>query len=293
MKKALLVVAAAFLLYTLYQAINSTIFISHFPLIVKQLPNFIQSSQPDLQLALFLSQELMAGIGSYLRLIGAVFALSGAFLFFKQDARYRVKLWKWLLFESLYFLLLLPAGVNHIVGSAITSSIFLNMYTGVSFLLQAAIVFPALFMLSRKLKNSQESASIVKWAGVAAVLYVFGLWVRQGMMWVYALSPLGNPQAALIDTVGFVNSWLTLLVAAVVAIVAWLRFRQTKKLNRGLVGAAVVLVGVYFVVYGLVSVWLPIYRAFLPLTDFWMITLPILGIAILLEKKWDPSEVNH
>ncbi len=51
------------------------------------------------------------------------------------------------------------------------------------------------------------------------------------------------------------------------------------------VGAALILVGSYFVIYDLVSIWVPIYREFLALTDFWMITLTFLGIAILLDAK--------
>jgi hypothetical protein len=286
MKKALLVVAISFLLYNIYQATTTTIFVSHFPSVVIQLPHFIKSSQPTLQLTLFLFQEIAGSVGSYLRLIGAIFALNCAFLFFKKDPKYLEKLRKVLLFESLYFLLLLPAAINHIVGSMISFSAFLNFYTGISCLLQAVLIFPALFMLSRKLKNPQDLPSILKWAGFAAPLYVFGFWVRHGLLWVYALSPLGTPQTGLTDTIGSVNSLLTLLVAAIVSTVASLTFKQKKKLNTWLVGTAIILVGVYFVIYDLVSVWVPIYRAFLPLTDFWMITLPILGIAVLWDSKY-------
>jgi hypothetical protein len=38
-------------------------------------------------------------------------------------------------------------------------------------------------------------------------------------------------------------------------------------------------------IYDLVSVWDPIYHAFLPLTDFWMVTLLILGVAILVDSR--------
>jgi hypothetical protein len=273
------------LLYTIYQTIISTIFISHFPSIVIQLPKFIKSSQPSLQLTLFLLQELTAAVGNYLRLVAGTFTLSCALLFFKKDTKYLEKFRKALLFESLYFLLLIPAATNHIVGSIISSSTFLNIYTGLSFLLQAVLIFPPLFILSRKLKKPQDQSSILKWAGIAGPLYVFGFWAKQRLMWVYALSPLGNQQAGLIDAFGSANSLLTLLIAALISTVAWLTFRQKKKLNTWLVGATIILVGVYFVIYALVSVWIPIYRAFLPLTDFWMITLPILGTAVLLNSN--------
>jgi len=291
-KKALLIVAISFLLYNIYQAITTTVFVTRFPLVVTQLPNFITSTQPTLQLSLFVFQELAGAAGSYLRLTCAIFALNCALLLFKKDANYIEKLGNVLLFESLYFLLLFPAAINHLVGSIISSSTFLNIYTGVSCLIQAALIFPPLFVLSRKLRKPQDLPSSLRWAGIAAPLYAFGFWVRHGLLWVYALSPLGNQQADFIGTVGSVNSLLTLLVAASVTVVASITFGQEKK-NRWLVGTAIVLAGVYLVVYALVSVWIPIYRAFLPLTDFWMIALPILGVAVLLDSNNHNSELGE
>jgi LPXTG-motif cell wall-anchored protein len=88
-----------------------------------------------------------------------------------------------------------------------------------------------------------------------------------------------NPQAGLAYATGTVNSLLTLLMAAIVSAVAWFIFRQKNKVNKWPVGTAIILVGFYFVAYDLVSVWVPVYRSFIPLTDFWMITLRILGAA--------------
>jgi hypothetical protein len=285
LKKALVVVAFSFLIYTLYQAITTTFFVSHFPSVIIYLPHFIKSSQPNLQLALFLFQEIAGSVGSYLRLIGALFAVNFAILFLKKDPRYLEKLGKVFLFESFYFLLLLPAAINHLVGSIISSSAFLNFYTGVSCLLQAVMIFPALFMLSRKLKNTQNVSYILKSAGVAAFLYVFGFWVRHGLLWVYAIWPLETQHWSLFGIVGFVNSLLTLLLASVVCAIVFLIFRQKKKLNIWLVGTVIILIGVYFAIYDLVSVWDPIYRVYLPLTDFWMITLLVLGVAVLVDFR--------
>ena len=78
LKKALLVVAISYLLYDIYQAIVTTIFVSNFPIIITRLPNFIESSQPTLQLWLFLLQELIGSIGIYLRLISGAFAVYAA-----------------------------------------------------------------------------------------------------------------------------------------------------------------------------------------------------------------------
>jgi hypothetical protein len=60
-------------------------------------------------------------------------------------------------------------------------------------------------------------------------------------------------------------------------LVVYLTFRQKKKFNIWLSGTAITLIGIYFAIYDIISVWDPIYRAYLPLTDFWMITLLVLG----------------
>ena len=285
MKTALLVVAIAFLVYTIYQAITTTLFIAHFPTVIVVLPNFITSSQPKLQLALFLFQELAGSVGSYLRLTAAILAVNSAFLYLKNNPKYLQKFRLVLLFESLYFLLLLPAAANHLLGSVVSKSAFLNFYTGVSVLLQALLIFPALFMLSNKLKYPQHTSSIFKWVVIVAPLYVFGFWVRHGLFWVYALSSSAPPQAGFFEVFGFVNSWLTLFVAALVTTVVCLDFWRHRKPNFHFVGAAICLVGIYFVIYDVVSVWVTAYSDFLPLTDFWMLTSPILGVAIWLNKR--------
>jgi hypothetical protein len=223
--------------------------------------------------------------GSYLRLIGAAFALNCILLFYRKDSKYLVKLRFALLFESLYFLLLVPTAMNHLVGSVISTSAFLNIYTGFSALLQAVMIFSPLFVLSRKLKHPRDTASILKWTGIAVPLYVLGFWVKNGLMWVYAISPVENPWRSLVRAAGTVNSWLTLLIAASVCAFVFLSFRQNNDLNIKLVGAAAILVGGYFLIFDLVSVWDPIYRAFLSLTDFWMIGLLVLGVVILVDLR--------
>lgn len=282
MKATLIIVAISYLLYTIYQAITTTIFATHFPTVIVVLPNFITSSQPALQLGLFLFQEIAGSVGSYLRLTSAILAVICAVLYFRNDDRYIGKFKQVLLLESIYFLLLLPAAANHLIGSTISTSAFLNFYTGVSTLLQVVLIFPPLFFLSCKLKNPQNLPKIQKWACIAAPLYVFGFWIRHGFLWVYALSFSAPLQAGFFEAVGLMDSLVILLIAAIVTTAISLTFLQTQKLYRRLVGTAIILFGLYFVIYDLVSIWVPVYRAFLPLTDFWMVTLPILGIAVLL-----------
>ncbi len=243
LKTSLILVAISFLLYTFYQAITTTFFVGHLPAVVVVLPNFITSSHPELQLALFLFQEIAGSIGSYLRLIAAILAVNSAILYLKNNPKYLQRFRIVLLFESLYFLLLLPAAANHLIGSAISTSAFLNFYTGISVLLQALLIFPALFILSRKLKYPQDTSSILKWVVIAAPLYLFGFWVRHGLLWVYALSASAPLQAGFFEVVGFVNSCLTLLIAALFTTVVCLEFWRLENLPYILWGLQFVYLG--------------------------------------------------
>ena len=97
-------------------------------------------------------QEVSASIGVYLRLAAGAFAVYSAFLLNKGDTRYLKSAKKALLLESLYFALLIPAAINQSVGFFISSGPFLDIKAGVSSLLQALLIFPPLFILSRRLK---------------------------------------------------------------------------------------------------------------------------------------------
>ncbi|HUK84245.1 MAG TPA: hypothetical protein VLU95_00135, partial [Candidatus Acidoferrum sp.] len=141
-RTAVLIVALAFLIYNVYQAIIVTFFISHFPLIAQRLPSVIASKNMHLQVTLFLTQELTGSVGAYLRLAGALLATNFALNFYGNKPTYLKTLGKAVLFESLYFLMFVPVVVNQFVGSVISTSLYLNFYTGLSYLLQIIIVCP-------------------------------------------------------------------------------------------------------------------------------------------------------
>ena len=276
-KASLLIVAASYLLYNIYQAIVTTVFLFEFP---STLNLFLSNQTITFNVPLLLLQEAAGSLGVYVRLGAGLLAVQTAWLFAKGSDKIIEKFGKVLLLEAIYFLLLLPSGINHVVTSVTYPGGLFNMYTGISFLLQPMLIFPSLFMASRKLKESQDKTVHCKWFGIATVCYVFGLWVKHSLMWVYAIVPSGNQQSSLITDIGSTNSVLTLLIAGVVAVAAYLMFERKKKLHINLLGIALTLVGLYFVVYVLVSVWVPVYRSFLVLTEFWLIVLPILAITI-------------
>jgi hypothetical protein len=278
-KKALLIVAVSYLLFNIYQAAITTAFVVHFPLAVSRLSGFIVSSQPNLQVGLFVFQESSASIGVYLRLAAGAFAVYSAFLFNKGDQRYLKNAKRMLLLESLYFALLIPAGINQLVGYFISTGPFLNINAGISAFLMAFVIFPPLFILSRKLKEPLGNPSNVRLAGFAASMYLFGLWLKHAFVWIIAFSP--SAQSGFPETAGSVNSWLTLLLAAVLLTAAWV----TCKHRKTLFAFALNLTGAYVVVYLLVSVWVPLYFSFLPLIELWPVSMLILGAALLADSR--------
>jgi len=290
LKKALLFVSIIFLLYTIYHTIVTTIFLYNFIPNIGQIPeaiqlpeNFISSTFPW---TLILMQEFTSSIGIYLRLFGGVFALSSAYLFNKNNSRYLNRFSKMLLFESLYFALFIPSGINHVIlsFSEFTFAGF-NLYTGASFLLQGLILSPTLFLLSRNL-NGKKGTINLRLIGVTATVYVFLIWIKHAFFWFFALSPFGSQSGSLLETIGAVNSLLTLMIAVLVSLFACLPLiRKTKKINLRLIGATLFLIGSHFAIYLIISVWVPVYSSFLGLTEFWMVSLLIPGFIVVLKNR--------
>lgn len=276
-KFALLILAMSYLVYNFYQAALTTVFLFQFPFTLNM---FISDQTITFNVPLLLLQEVAGSIGVYVRLAGGLIALQTAWLFAKGSNIHFEKLSKVVLLESVYFLLLLPSGINHVVTSVTNPGGLFNIYTGISFVLQPLLIFPSFFIASRKLKESQEKNFDFKWFGIAGICYVFALWVKHSLMWVYALVPFGNPQPTIINNIGSANSIVTLFIAGIVAVAVYLMFERKKKLDIKLIGITLTLTGFYFVIYGLVSIWVPVYLSFFELTEFWLIVLPILGITI-------------
>jgi hypothetical protein len=275
LKISILVVTISFLVYHIFWAIKQISWFSTVTDIIYARTSF------NYYLFLFALQEYASIVGYCLILVGAVFALQCAILFIKNDSRYLRKLGRAFIFSSLFYILLLPSSIRHFVGVSTTSSQAYNIYVGFSCLLQALLIGVPLLVLGFKLIKPQNNFSILKWTSAAAPLCVFGFWSYASLLWVYALSPLGPKQANLMSEIGAANSLLTLLIAGIVTMIACLDFNRKKILNKKLAGAAIILVGSYALIYVLVSIWVPIYYSFLQLTEIWLITLPILGIAIL------------
>jgi hypothetical protein len=294
LKISVLVLALSFLIYHIYWAIQEIFFFIYITDIIFNPAAFDIVLLQFENLFLLAFQEYASITGYFLILIGGIFGLQSALRFMKNDKNYSKKLGLAFIFTSFFYILLLPSSLRHFFGVAVVSqntniSNFYSIYVAFSTLIQALLIGVPLFVLGYKLKKTQNQASILKWTSIAAPLCVFGFWAYAFLLWVYALLPLGPAKASLMSTIGAVNSILTLLIAGIITTIVVLDYNRKKVLNKSLAGVAIVLVGIYYLVYVLVSIWVPIYFSFMQLTEIWLIVSPILGIVLLKL----PPKVNN
>ena len=287
LKISLLIVAFSFLAYSIYWAAYSTFWVYYITFNIVTLLG--EMNVATLQSSVIIIQEYAASAGYFLALIGAVLAVQCTVLFIKNDKKYRDRLGKVLFFEALFFLLLIPSSIHHLLGVALSWT-FVDIYVGLSFLLQALLIALPFLTLSRNLGKPPKHASILKWIAIGAPAVVLGFWVKYLFFWLDTFSPFGPQQASVASIVGAVNSCLTLLIAGIITSAACLILYQKRKVDTRLVGIALILLGSYFIIYYLVSIWINVYRDYLYLTDFWMAVLPILGTAVLKTEQFNITQ---
>jgi hypothetical protein len=284
LKISLLIIVASFLVYSFYWTVYSVFWVYNITVNIVAMMQVLNIMSP-LQQNLIIVQEYAASAGYFLAFIGAIFAVQCTVLFIKSE-KFLDKLGKTLLFEAFFFLLLIPSSIHHLLGFFLSWT-FVDVYVGVSFLLQALLVALPFLMLSYNLRMPKNQSSILKWIAIGAPSVVLGFWVKYLFLWLDTLVPLNTNQANLASIIGAVNSFVTLLIAFIITSIACLALYQRRRLNTSLIGIALILFGSYFLIYDLFSIWVPVYRSYLYLTDFWMAVLPILGIALLKVKSFD------
>jgi hypothetical protein len=285
LKVALLIVAAAFLAYSIYWLVKGAIWgytVTYMLLHINQIS--ILRAMGSTELAALFIQEYCSAANSFVLMFCGVFATQSAVFYVKNNQGYLRKLrWTLVLF-AVFSLLLLPASLHHLIGVTFGWTM-VDLYVGLSYLVQTLLIVPPLLILTQKMRKPLNTTEIIKWGAIAAPLISFGLWFKYLFLWADALVPLGPKEASVATIVGAANSSITLLVAG--AVLAWGCYGVIKKKSRGekLVGTGIVLLGMFFVVFSVVAVFVPVYASFWYLTDTWMLSLPVLGAAVLALGK--------
>jgi hypothetical protein len=273
----ILLVAIVFLIYQLYLTQNS----------FSALSTIVQSSTVQWQRTgsiwplVWLTSESFGEVGLWLRLVGACFFVAAAgFLFWKNQVSFQL-IRTAVFLEAAYFLFYIPFEA-YLITRPTSSAV--SVESGISYALQTLLVSPVLFMLYRKMKSHEagnDAKQVVRWFAIAVCCYVFALWVKHFLFAVYAIG-FDFSESMLI--VGSINSVATLLLAALGSLIVFLPVIRRKRDSFSLRGFGAVLtyIGLYFVVFILISLINAHYLTWLPLTEWWTTAFLVLGVALVL-----------
>lgn len=247
------------------------ILIQNLPDIVAKHPNFYY--------------DYVAGaIANSLRLIAVILVLLSAYLVWGPKPKPFTSVRKYvavaLSFEAVYFLAILPLNLLQIIRGR---SPFL-LYVG--FIVQILVASPLLLALSIKVWHYKENAkeNLVKWACLAGVGYIIGIWFNGVLRW-FGMSESAGVGLLLtgITSFGFLSSVVFLSLSLIFAIVGF--YTLLKKGNRKLIvrlfGVALIMLGLNFVIYTLYSWLAPGAWKFVLLTEIWPVPLLAVGLGML------------
>ena len=225
-----------------------------------------------------LGSELTGEVGVILRFTGACIMLTFAITLAWKKTFSTPLLRKAILLEGIYYLFNIPFIVY----------LFARPYTlahygaATSYLAQMLFVTPIFLISYFKVKNEKsDTTEITKWGSLAIVGFILALWVKHFLFAIYAL-PLNFTL-----TVGLINSSLTLLVAGVVAAIVLMPLYRKKStlLNAKGLGLALIIAGLYAVIFLLISTVTVQYSRWVTLIDWWTAILIVLGIGLLFTAK--------
>jgi hypothetical protein len=272
----------AFFVYQLYLLLNS------FPALFRIFDSYLSRIQTGelFWSSVWFSSEFIGEIGLIVRFAGACFLVAFAWLLLRKKELVLSRLRKAVLLEGVHFLFYIPfisyLYVRPVVDAA-TRVAFVE--TAFSYTVQTALVFSSLIMLYFKMEHTNVgTGQLFKWSAIGIINYVFALWVKHFMLNLYAL-PIDFADPVLL--MGFLNSALTMLAAALILLFAFVPVIRGKRMEFSLkaVGSAFVLVGAYFVVYILVSLVNSHYLSFLTLTELWAVAFAVAGAGLLARNN--------
>jgi hypothetical protein len=223
--------------------------------------------------------EVSGEVGLILRFAGAIFFVVFAVALIRKKPAL-ASLRRGVLLEAVQYLFLIPFISQWAIFSGISAEL-----TIISFSMQIVLITPTLLVLYLSLKKPQNSLTpVLKAAAVAAIAFMFAMWIKHFLFNLYAL-PIDFSSPIL--TLGFVNSAVTLLISALILVVVFLPFIRGKNDSfsfRG-IGVALIVASIYFFVYLAVAAVNGGYQSFLFLTELWMVSLVIAGIDFLIKKN--------
>lgn len=280
-----LVVLATFFVFMLMLLVNS------FPADYRIANNDLGSyfSTGSLMPLFHLASELTGEVGVILRFAGTCFFLAFAYTLLRKNTISWSFLKKAVLLEGIYYLFNIPF-ITYLITRAVTSSsassaAILTYYgAAISYAAQILFVTPVFLMLYRKLSRSNiDRPEVAKWVAFAIVGFIFGLWIKHFMLAIYAI---GIDFSSTAYMIGSLNSILTLLLAGIIAAIAFIPLFKKKGVhNPKLLGVAFVITGLYATIYLAIAAINEQYMNWASLIDYWTIIFVVLGIGLLIQRR--------
>lgn len=282
LKVGLLTVALAYFLFTLHQTFMLT-WIGEW-----------EGLTPPLDFWIFIT-DTTAGVFLVFRFISSLIAASTMILYFAKKGLPQTTIFKLiriiLVFEGLYWIGLLPSGIWGLIPSPF-GGISLLITTGIPCIFSSIAIPIALFVLAAKLKPDKPQA--IKWAWIAGLFYIIDFWLVNTGNWVNLLMAPGRGVEYLTTHTEYLFSF-TLTVVGLLALAIYMGYSAKKstanqKLKLWPVGVIVTALGLYFLWNYLAWIffggWNDWYAWFLGHNlDLWMLTLPLVGLPLLLDSK--------
>jgi hypothetical protein len=245
--------------------------------------------------------EITGTIIPGLRLAAGVAALA-AFVMFLRGKSVRSLLRYAILFEALGFILFLPSGLRFI-----KEPWMFNLWVdAIPYTVGAFIIPIPLLILRSKLASPDRNAQAIKWSFIAGLSYLVFFWLNYAGEWfsafaqpqVYASSFPGYGLNFVLNyPINMFNFLLTsvglLILLAYLARLTPQAVRNPTNIDLRKVGATLTVLGAYFIVTILLfAIFGPVGGRSMPYNymlehsvDNWAVTLPLLGIPLMLYKQ--------
>jgi hypothetical protein len=292
-KVGLFIVLSAFLIYTAYWFIRGLSFGAVFNM-------YNRTSNWDFYSGISIVSEFLGRVGPGFRIAAGVAAIA-AFVMFLRGKSWRTLLGYALLFEAINSILFLPSGIRFI-----KEPWMFNLWVdAIPYTVGAIILTIPVLMLRSKLVSPDRNAQAIKWSFIAGLMYLVFFWLNYAGEW---FSAFAEPQAYASSFPGYglgfvlnypINMFNFLLSSVglfiLLAYFAWLTaqvVRDPKKIDLRKVGVTLTFLGAYFIVSILLFVIFgPVGGRSMPYNymlehslDNWAVTLPILGIGLILAR---------
>jgi hypothetical protein len=227
------------------------------------------------------ASELIGEVGLAIRFVGSSLALAFGYLWVRKNQTNLSFLRKAVLCEGIYYVSNVPFIISLF---ARPNTSLVNIQAGLSYLLQMLFVsLPFFFLYAELKKKPQDNSKAYKWAAVAIICFVLALWIKHFLMNLYAL-PISFTDNLLFT--GFLNSTLTPLLGTTFLTIAFLPIIKEKSQNckSRLCGVGFFFLGLYFVIYLLISLLNQSYANFLFLTELWAVSFIVPGVGFTIKN---------